>query len=152
MADYMNPNAVVSGVGGGPQAVQRTAGDVNLDALTDEELDKLYRDYAGEEETNLEQLAEAEALRGTAGPQGRQIGRMYLAANPLEHMGTLANRGVGSYQAQQARDNRAGMGTDKQSALMALAKSRRGGAAPVTGGGAMSGWGSGLNALNMQVK
>jgi hypothetical protein len=39
-----------------------------------------------------EQMARAEALRGTATPEGRDSGRVYTAANPLEHLGTGIQR------------------------------------------------------------
>ena len=49
--------------------------------------------------SNLEkQMAAAEALRmGT--PEGRQAGRTYVAANPLEHLG----KGIGDYKLMKQR-------------------------------------------------
>jgi len=49
--------------------------------------------------TELEkQMAQAEALRmGT--PEGRQAGRVYVAANPLEHLG----KGIGDYKLMKKR-------------------------------------------------
>lgn len=41
------------------------------------------------------QLEQAQALRGMATPEGRQAGRVYVAANPLEHLGT----GIQKYRA-----------------------------------------------------
>jgi len=48
---------------------------------------------------NLEkQMAQAEALRmGT--PEGREAGRVYVAANPLEHLG----KGIGDYKLMKKR-------------------------------------------------
>jgi hypothetical protein len=44
------------------------------------------------------QMAAAEALRqGT--PEGRQAGRVYVAANPLEHLG----KGIGDYKLMKQR-------------------------------------------------
>lgn len=41
-----------------------------------------------------EQMARAEALRNAPTPEGRQAGRVYVAANPLEHLG----RGITQYR------------------------------------------------------
>lgn len=44
------------------------------------------------------QMAAAEALR-QATPEGRQAGRVYVAANPLEHLG----KGIGDYKLMKQR-------------------------------------------------
>lgn len=44
------------------------------------------------------QLAQAEALRQDT-PEGRQAGRVYVAANPLEHIG----KGIGDYKLMKKR-------------------------------------------------
>jgi hypothetical protein len=64
------------------------------------ELAALLGTYGDQMElSNLEkQMAAAEALRmGT--PEGRQAGRVYVAANPLEHLG----KGIGDYKLMKKR-------------------------------------------------
>ncbi len=43
-----------------------------------------------------QQIQQASALRGSPGPQGRQAGNFYMAANPLEH----AAHALQGYKAQ----------------------------------------------------
>lgn len=53
-----------------------------------------------------EQMAQAQALRGTPTPEGRDSGRVYTAANPLEHIGA----GIQRYRAgKEVRDLREGV-------------------------------------------
>ena len=49
------------------------------------------------------QLQEANALRSLPTPEGRQVGRVYRAANPLEHLATAAKRMQGGSQAADVR-------------------------------------------------
>ena len=51
--------------------------------------------YNEEMDMLAKKRATAEALRYQEGPEGRQAGRVYVAANPLEHIG----RGIQQYKA-----------------------------------------------------
>jgi hypothetical protein len=64
------------------------------------ELAALLGTYGDQMElSNLEkQMAAAEALR-MAAPEGRNAGRVYVAANPLEHLG----KGIGDYKLMKKR-------------------------------------------------
>jgi hypothetical protein len=53
--------------------------------------------YGDEMDMLGKQRATAEALRYQDSPEGRQAGRVYVAANPLEHLG----RGIQQYKAQK---------------------------------------------------
>jgi hypothetical protein len=75
-----------------------------FDALSEEEKKAIYRDYVNEGK-----MAEADYLTGqemlaTAEPDSRSDGRLVVASNPLEHLGTAALRGVGAYQQRGARE------------------------------------------------
>jgi len=51
------------------------------------------------------QIAQARALRNVRGPQdGRQVGRVYVASSPLEHIGALAHNVVGRVNENRARE------------------------------------------------
>jgi hypothetical protein len=71
-----------------------------LESMTEEDLQKLVELGVIDENMaeNSRQMKLAEELRyGTAAPEGRQAGRVYVASNPLEHIG----RGMEQYQAQK---------------------------------------------------
>jgi hypothetical protein len=60
-------------------------------------------------ESIRERMARAEAIRFQDGPEGRQAGRIYTAANPLEHLGQgiqkyRAGRQMQQLQAQQQQE------------------------------------------------
>ena len=119
---YMNPNSMQI-----PQLPTTTAntaagpGGLKLDDLSDAELDEWLKqstqDYEGEAGVLAGQMSTAEALRDTATPEGRQTGRVYTAANPLEHIGRAANQYVGKQQVGSTQDALRKLGTDKQSGL-----------------------------------
>jgi hypothetical protein len=67
----------------------------------DEYTDNLYRSYVGENELANEELMTAETLRNSPRAEGRTTGGVYVAANPLEHIGDV----YGDYQAKGMRDN-----------------------------------------------
>lgn len=56
--------------------------------------------FADEMSDMEKQQAMAEALRYQDGPEGRSSGRVYTAANPLEHIG----KGIQQYKAQKQMD------------------------------------------------
>lgn len=71
-----------------------------LEEMTEEDLAKLVELGVIDENMaeNARQMQLAEKLRyGTASPEGRQAGRVYVAANPLEHLG----RGLEQWNAQK---------------------------------------------------
>ena len=77
-------------------------GDFDLSNLSEEELQQLVSlgvidDNMAE---NARQMKMQEELRYGAGPEGRDSGRVYTAANPLEHMGKLLQQ----YNAQKKMD------------------------------------------------
>ncbi len=49
------------------------------------------------------QIARADALRGEAGPEGRSNGRIYTAANPMEHIGAGMEKFAAQRQAYNAK-------------------------------------------------
>lgn len=66
-----------------------------------------FRDYAGEGSIIGDQQAQAQALRDTATPQGIQTGSAgFVAANPLSHLASGIQKGMGAYQAGQALDEK----------------------------------------------
>lgn len=72
----------------------------SLEGMTEEDLQKLVELGVINEDMaeNARQMQMAEKLRyDTAGPEGRQAGRVYVAANPLEHIG----RGMEQWNAQK---------------------------------------------------
>lgn len=74
--------------------------EFNLETLSEEDLQELVSLGVIDENMaeNARQMALAEKLRyGTPGPEGRQAGRVYVAANPLEHLG----RGMEQWNAQK---------------------------------------------------
>lgn len=66
---------------------------------------RLAMDYKGQNSAVNEQLAAAEMLRGTKGAEGRQAGRVYVAANPLEHIaaGYKQKKGLDQYEEAMKR-------------------------------------------------
>lgn len=70
-----------------------------LEDMTEEDLQKLVELGVIDEQMaeNQRQMRLAEELRFQKGPEGRQAGRTYVAANPLEHLGT----GIQQWQAQK---------------------------------------------------
>jgi hypothetical protein len=87
--------------------------EYGLEQMSEEELQKLVElgvidDNMAE---NARQMRLAEELRyATPTPEGRQAGRVYVASNPLEHIG----KGMQQWNAQKRMDElekeRAGMG------------------------------------------
>tara|TARA_R110000744_G_scaffold360576_1_gene468140 strand:+ start:1944 stop:2486 length:543 start_codon:yes stop_codon:yes gene_type:complete len=84
-----------------------------------EYIDQMFRDYTGETTILTEQLNSANELRNKEGPQGRTIGNNFFAANPLEHIASLAE----SYQGNKERDSaRKGLGDLSSSRTAGLGK------------------------------
>lgn len=69
------------------------------EGYTPEQIEKLMElgVLSTEQEILSNQLRQAEFLRSTPTPRGRAMGRVYVAANPLEHLATGINRMRGEY-------------------------------------------------------
>ena len=86
------PGMGIAPIAGAPEAGSQSAEQAQLAALLGTYGDQL-------ELSDLEkQMAQAEALR-MATPEGRNAGRVYVAANPLEHIG----KGIGDYKLMKKR-------------------------------------------------
>ena len=88
---------------------------------------QLARDFAAEQGVLDDQMSYAEGLRDTATPEGRQAGRVYVAANPLEHIGTGLNRYAGHRKIGDLDKAGADLRGDKQSMLATLMRGMAGG-------------------------
>jgi hypothetical protein len=75
---------------------------IAVENLDTDELDALYEDYAGKRDLVASQQAQAQALLGTAAPEGRQAGNIYAASNPLETLGQLGSKFVGAKMNRKA--------------------------------------------------
>ena len=71
--------------------------------------DDLLLDYmmemgllAPEEEKIARQRGMVDQLRARPTPEGRQVGRVYVAANPLEHLAGVAGQGLASWKENKA--------------------------------------------------
>jgi hypothetical protein len=73
--------------------------DDYLNSLTQEQIDAMIAsgEIPAESELLQEQLAQAKALRNKAMPEGRQAGRVFVAASPLEALAT----GISNVKGQQ---------------------------------------------------
>lgn len=80
-----------------PQAGQQPQNPYGLDPAI---LEAMLGTYGDQQELGAleKQMAAAEALR-QATPEGRGAGRVYVAANPLEHLG----KGIGDYKLMKQR-------------------------------------------------
>lgn len=104
----------------------------------------------------MQQMGQGQGLMNTPGAQGQNVGGTYVASSPLEHLGVLAQRGVGAYKQKGAEqglrdtfakqtEGRLAFGTQQQAqqeeemAMMkALLSAMQGGGNP-----GPSGWGNG---------
>ncbi len=92
--------------------------------LTDDQKEDLYLDYEGlRDVSNVEYSSGSESLN-MAGPQGREVGGIYRAANPLEHLSTALRRGVGGMAMKRAKGD-----LGKLSARQAAGRATAGGLA-----------------------
>ena len=93
-----------------------------LAGLDEDQRKAQFRDYEGEGGALARQLEQAEALKGTAAPQGQQVGGQFMAANPFEHLGSFANKAVGHYTGAKAEAAAKQLGKDKFSTQRHLAE------------------------------
>jgi len=70
---------------------------INYEALAD----TAAPDYAAKQQQLAQQMQRAQALRNAPTPEGRTIGRMFVAANPLEMVAGGLGHLAGGYQAHQ---------------------------------------------------
>jgi hypothetical protein len=61
---------------------------LDLENMSEEEIAQLMELGILDDQGNIldKQLAQAQAVRNAPGPEGRDSGRVYTAANPLEHI------------------------------------------------------------------
>lgn len=98
----------------------------------------LFADYEGEGAMLDERGGYAQALRDTPMPEGRKYGRVYTAANPLEHIARVGSRGLGEYQRNQTNKDRRALSDRRSDALRGLATAVGGMGTPPAGAPAMS--------------
>lgn len=100
--------------------IQQLADELGIDYAAAEKISYLPRHE--QEMVILEaQMGRANALRDTEAPQGRQAGRVYVAANPLEFIGRGIQQYRGGKEAQRVEEAR-------QEALTKEEKARQAGA------------------------
>jgi hypothetical protein len=107
-------------------------GDFDMENLTEAQIEQLMSAGVIDENMaeNLRQQQMQEALRTQAQPEGRDSGRVYTAANPLEHIGTLmekynANKKIGALE--QQRGTMQGQQTDIRKLYADLLRGKRAG-------------------------
>jgi hypothetical protein len=100
----------------------------DLSQLPPEVLAKLIELSTKDDEMGLlnQQLGYAEMLRDTAMPEGRDAGRVYVAANPLEHLGAGIQRYRGMKDVKDLREKQQGVLGDQRSGRMTMADLLRG--------------------------
>lgn len=83
--------------------------------MTDEELDELVGlGVIGDDiAENIRQRRVAEELRYRAGPEGRQAGRTYVAANPMEHIGEAMQKYTAHKDMRRLDEERKVLGVDQ---------------------------------------
>lgn len=115
----------------GPAAPPPAAGPAGGEQGTDPEVIQKLADLWG---IPYEQAAlalaqkRAEMLAGTPSPQGRQVGGVYTAGNPLEFAGAGARQALGMRQMMQNEDQLRKLGQrdvgDRQTAAMDLMRQK----------------------------
>lgn len=107
----MTPAPSAGALGGQPAGPSSQMGDIGTIAGTidDPEIRELLLSAYGDqlEMSELDrQLQQANALRETGMPEGRQAGRVYTAANPLEFLGAGIKQYAGMRDAKRIEDER----------------------------------------------
>lgn len=77
-----------------PSAPPTPSSDAELEGLPDEELQRLADLGVIDEElaSNIMRQRQAQDAASMQSPEGRQVGQVFVAASPLEHMASAANR------------------------------------------------------------
>lgn len=93
----------------GPQPPQPGQPGQNPYGIDPQLLEAMLGTYGDQLEMSAQekQLEQANALRNMETPEGRSSGRVYTAANPLEHLGTAIQRYKGMKKAQGIEDEMA---------------------------------------------
>ena len=88
-----------------------------MDELSPEVLKQLMElgVLGGESDILTEEMLAATALRDAPGAQGRQAGRVFVAANPLEHLSSALRQYRGGKQVGDVRERQRGV-LDRQAA------------------------------------
>jgi hypothetical protein len=94
-----------------------------IGSMSEEEAKEFFRMMGYPEEMAIlaKELSTGEAQAAEAGPQGRQTSRLYVAANPLEHLGTALRRYQGQQRADAARERQQEITGARQRGLDILA-------------------------------
>lgn len=84
---------------------------LSMEDITPEMLEQLKAMGVIPEEMTLldAQLQQANLLRNAAGPEGLDSGRVYTAANPMEHIGGLMQKYNANKEARGIEDRQRGM-------------------------------------------
>ena len=86
-------------------------------------MEALGIDYGAESDALSGQLAQADQLRNTPMPEGRQAGNVYQAANPLEFLGAGMQQYQGGQDAQRIEGEMSGVrqqGADNRTQIMQI--------------------------------
>lgn len=88
---------------------------MELNDISEEELQMLMSLGVIPEEQGLlqDQINEAMRIRSAAGPEGRNAGRTFVAANPLEHIGDFMQKRNAGKELDTLREQQGGL-LDKQ--------------------------------------
>ena len=111
--------------------------EFDLSQLSPEELEQLIALGSLGDEMGIvaKQQELADALRYGAGPEGRDTGRIYTAANPLEHIGSAMQKYNAMKESKGLQERQKGIleqSTDARKLYADLLRRRKPGAAPVT--------------------
>lgn len=88
-----------------PQMLQQLKQEYQIDPDgLKQKIAQMTQDYSGDISGAKSQMAQAAALRKTATPQGRQAGRLFVAANPLEHIGAGMSKYAGMRDGKLAQE------------------------------------------------
>lgn len=83
-------------------------------------LSDIFRDYEGEAVQVADEMQRGDELRETPMPGMRTAGRLTQAANPLEFLGAVGQRGVGEYLRSQGNKARFDMSAGNERARSAI--------------------------------
>ena len=100
---------------------------VTQSAVTPEMLQAAGQSTDGQRSAIARQARTAEALRSTATPEGRSAGGIYVASNPLEHLGAIGDKAWGRKVAREVRGQEGALDqteAEKAQAQMELEQAR----------------------------
>lgn len=82
---------------------------------------QLYQDYTGQTDIAAGGLERGAGLEDTPGAEGRQVGNMYVAANPMEHIATALRQNKGRRQYNTSMDRLEGLSADRTAGVKGMA-------------------------------